>query len=97
MAALRLWWHSALPESATGGRMPIPKEPEIGTEAITTSASATASGAAPDLTDTAIVRVNGQVRYRVNGTADATAKVIEADTNTAINVAPGDTISFVDA
>lgn len=95
--AVKIWFHRAFPGATNGGNLPIVDEPELATETLATSASPATSGAAPALTDVAIVEPDVDVHFRVNdGAATSADKKATANQERTISVKPGETISFIE-
>ena len=102
---VKIWWHDGATKDVRYNDLPVVNEPELGFESVAVGATPAATGPAPEDADVAIVESDVRVRYlvrRPGETADAdpvTSKPLPATgfgTNS-IGVAPGYSISFVEA
>lgn len=102
---VKIWWHDGAVRDVRYHDIPVVNEPEIGFETVAVGAVAATSGPAPANAVVAVVESDVDIRYRVrrpgqNVDADSAAsKPIPATghaTDT-IGVAPGDTISLIEA
>lgn len=102
---VKVWWHDGATRDVRYNELPVVNEPEISYEAVAVSAMPASTGPAPEDTVVAIVESDVSLRYlvrRPGATGDAdpvTSKPLPATgfgTNS-IGVAPGCSISFVEA
>jgi hypothetical protein len=102
---VRIWWHDGAARDARNNDMPVVREPELGFELVAVSATPSSSGPAPVNAMVALVESDVDLRYRVRRAGDATpadpadCKPMPATGGGLdfIGVAPGCTISFVEA
>lgn len=102
---VKIWWHDGATRDIRYHDIPVVNEPELGFETITVNAIAANSTAAPSDASVAVIETDVNVRYTVRrpgGTATAdlvTSKPIAATgpTTNSIGVAPGYSISFIEA
>ena len=102
---VKIWWHDGATKDVRYNTLPILNEPELGFETVAVTGSPSVSGPAPDDATIAVVESDVNVRYLVrrpggNAPADPLTSKPLALTGLAtdfIGVAPGYTISFVEA
>jgi hypothetical protein len=102
---VKIWWHDGAAKDVRYSALPVVSEPELGFETVAVDGAPSASGPAPEDATVALVETDVNVRYLVrrpggNAAADPlTSKPLPA-TGLGIDfigVAPGCTISFVEA
>lgn len=102
---VKIWWHDGAVKDVRHHDIPVVNEPELGFEQVAVSDVPALTGAAPAHTSVAIVETDVNVRYVVRHPGDVTLADAETSkpvaatgvSTDAIGVAPGCTISFVEA
>ena len=102
---VKIWWHDGATRDIRYHDIPVVNEPELGFETVAVSGVAANTGAAPSDATVALVETDINVRYvvrRPGGTATADpvlSKPIAATgpATNSIGVAPGHSISFIEA
>jgi hypothetical protein len=102
---VKIWWHEGATKDARYNTVPVLNEPELGFETVAVTGTPRASGPAPEDATIAVIETDVNVRYLVrqpggNASADPlTSKPIALTglTTDFIGVAPGCSISFVEA
>jgi hypothetical protein len=102
---VKIWWHVGATKDVRYNTVPVLNEPELGFETVAVNGAPSASGPAPKDATIAVIESDVNIRYLVrhpgsNATADPlTSKPlgITGLTTDFIGVAPGCSISFVEA
>lgn len=102
---VKIWWHDGALKDVRYNTVPVVSEPELGFETVAVTGSASVSGPAPQDATVAVVESDVNLRYLVrrpgsNAAADPlTCKPLAVTglSTDFIGVAPGCTISFVEA
>ncbi|MEM6548454.1 MAG: hypothetical protein AAF713_12015 [Pseudomonadota bacterium] len=102
---VKIWWHDGATKDVRYNDLPVVNEPELGFEQLVVGSSPITTGTAPTEATVAIVESEVNLRYRVRlpGTSDdasdTESKPLPATgfATDSIGVAPGCSISFVEA